>query len=103
MYVGADYSPADNPENELYGLDFVNDLPVGDSITGGVVNLTLYSGTDPSPSSHLAGGFSVNGTAVVQRIRGLIAGNIYTFNVVVSTQQGNNISLFAHIPCEPVL
>lgn len=102
MYCGRDYDPADASDSELYAIDFVNDLPDGDSITGGVIALTVKSGTDPDPSSHLAGGFNVSGTAVVQRIRGLVAGNVYRLQIVAATQFGNNISLFSHIPCEAV-
>ena len=103
MYCGRDFSPADNSDSELYALDFVNDLPAGDSIIGGALTLTVYRGTDADPSSRLAGGFSVDGTKVIQRIRNLTAGVIYTLQIVVTTQQGNSISLFSHIPCEPVL
>lgn len=102
MHTGRDYDPSDPGENEVYAIDFVNDLPTGSTIAGATVALTVQTGSDPSPSSHLIGGYFVVGTVVSQQISGLLAGNVYTLQIVITTSGGGSISLWAHIPCEAV-
>lgn len=107
-----DFDVADPGEDEFYGIDFVNDMPstggVADTISAATVTLIVKIGPDPSPSSHLIGSYIIldgpggNPTVVAQRIRGLLAGNIYTLQIVVVTSGGSNVSLWANIPCEPV-
>ena len=80
----------------------MNDLGATDTITGAGVTLVVKTGTDPNPASHLIGAFYVEGTQVIQRIRGLLPYNVYTLQIVAGTQLGNSISLFSHITCEPV-
>lgn len=67
------------------------------------MTLTVRTGTDASPSSHLIGSYSIDGTSVVQRINGLVAGNVYTLLMVATTSTGESLSLFSHIPCEAVV
>jgi hypothetical protein len=105
MYVGADYSPSDNPENELYGLDFVNDLPSGDTISTAswtCTNADDTQVTDPNPSSRLVAGPFIAGTVSTARFSGFLTGVKYTLQATVTTSQGNTLNLFTHVTAETV-
>ncbi len=102
MHTIRDFDVADPEDDQFYGIDFVNDLADGDSIASANVLLTLKSGDDPDPSSHLGSSAFVLGTIVEARIMGLIAGNVYTLQIVAATTLGDRVSLWANIPCQPV-
>jgi|SRR5215475_345578 len=104
MYTGRDYSPAQVTESMRYGLDFVRDIAQTDIITSAVWNLSVLSGTDPTPNSHLVGAPALatpagttRQTATVQRIAGLLPNVLYTASAVVGTAQGDIVELFTHI------
>lgn len=105
MFFGRDFDPSDVGESEYFTLDFINDLPEGQTISAvQSVTLTVMQGDDSDPSSHLIGAAIINdSTQVMQLIRGLAAGNIYKLQVFVVTSTGLVQSGFAHIPCEAVL
>lgn len=102
MFVGSDFSVMDTGENEVFGLDFVNDLPMGDSILSVVFSLTVRPGygADPSPSSRLNGTPGFSGTTALQRLSGLLPGVTYILQAVIQTALGNTISLWSHIPTQ---
>lgn len=105
MYVGADYSPSDNPESELYGLDFINDLPTGDSITGATCTCSNASDSpvqDATPAARIIAGPFVVGTVTSVRLSGLQTGVKYTLQATVTTTFGNTIVLFSHVTAETV-
>lgn len=105
MYLGRDFDPADEGESDAYTLDFVNDIPDGSTITAiQSVALTVKTGTDPDPSSHLIGApILIPTTQCYQLIRGLVAGNVYTIRAIGVTNAGLQISIWTHIPCEFVV
>ena len=104
MYVGADYSPGDNSESELYGLDFVNDLPSGDTIATAswtCANASDTQVTDATPSVRItAGPFIPSSTITTVRLGGLQSGVKYVLTAVVTTSLGNTLSLFTHVTGE---
>lgn len=109
MYAGRDFSPAEQAESLILGLDFVNDLAEGESLTGTAWELVVREGVDPDPNSHLIGDPQIaapNGTGVAtattQRIQGLLPDVTYTVRAVVATSMGNTLSLWSHIQGEPV-
>jgi hypothetical protein len=109
MYVGRDYSPAEQAESLIYGLDFVNDLSEGESLTEATWELLVRSGTDLDPNSHLIGTPSLvtpDGTAAqtatMHRIEGLLPDVTYTVRAVVRTSLDNTLSLWTHVTGEPV-
>jgi hypothetical protein len=109
LYVGRDYSPAEQTENLVYGLDFVQDLSEGEELTGAAWEVVVLEGFDPAPMSHLIGvptlvipdGTTLQ-TATTQRIAGLLPDVKYTVRAVVTTTNGNTLSLWSHIAGEPV-
>lgn len=106
MYVGSDYSPSDNPESEVYELDFVNDLATGDSISSAVwvcANASDSQVQDATPSARIiAGPFVTSATKTSVRVSGLQTGVKYTLQANVTTTFGNNLTLFSHVPCEAI-
>jgi len=87
-----------------YGLDFVRDIAQTDVITSAVWSLSVLSGTDPTPNSHLIGPPALatptgttRQTATVQRIGGLLGDVLYTVSAVVGTAEGDTVELFTHI------
>lgn len=109
MYVGRDFSPAEQDESLVYGLDFAGDLGPSEHITSATWTLIVRMGADPTPEDHLIGGPTLStptGTTVqsatTQRIAGLLPDVTYTARAVVGTNQGNTLSLWSHIQGEPV-
>jgi hypothetical protein len=65
MYVGRDFDPANPTESEVFSLDFVNTLQLGETINSVTsIDLTVFQGVDANPNSHLTGNPIVSGTVV---------------------------------------
>lgn len=100
MFIG-DYSTMAPTESEYLSIDFVNDLPTGDSIASvSSVTLSVVSGTDLTPNSHLVGSPGVSGTTVSQKVSGLLDTVTYCFTVTIATSNSLTISNWAHILCQ---
>lgn len=103
MYAGTDFPPATPADDQPYTIDFINDLQTGETITSATVTLLLEQGVDPDPSSHLPSSYFItNGTMVSQRVRGLIAGNIYTLSITANGSLGFSDNLFSRIAVQAV-
>lgn len=63
-------------------------------------SLTVVTGTDASPSTHLDGLPGISGTTGLQRLSGLVAGVNYILEATATTAQGNTIILYSHVRCE---
>src|SRR5215469_2922662 len=112
MYAGQDFAPAENVDNELFGLDFVNDLSQfgpGEQLVSTTFEIGVVSGTDPNPQSHFVGmpyvttnpnNSSPLVTLAVQRLSGLVSGVQYWLQADALTTNGNTLSLWARIPPE---
>ncbi len=100
MYVGRDFDPEDVGENEVFTLDFVNDLASGETITSAVWKCEVKSGSDSQAASRLSGAPSNSGTKSSQRVAGLLTGVTYRLTAVVTTSLSNVISLWSHVACQ---
>ena len=106
MFVGRNFDPQEAVESETFGLNFVNDITSGEtisSVVGGAWNISVTEGTDSTASSHIIGAASIvipDGAtsliATTQRISGLNPGVLYCLQAVVTTSLGNTKSLFSH-------
>lgn len=86
-----------------YSVDFVNDLQNNESVVSAVVTLSVFSGTDPNPQSHIVGTYAINGTSIVtQVVGGLLPNVVYIFNIVATTSLNYTVDLYALIPCAAV-
>ena len=104
MYAGRDFSPQERIENEVFGLDMVNDLEPGEELISSVWTIKVVSGEDLDPKDHLEGPPKVvvptGGTlktCSIQRIANLLPGVTYRVQAVAITTQGNTKSLWSHI------
>lgn len=103
MYIGTDWPPATPYDDQIYTIDFINDLNTGEIVSSAVVSFTLDQGADADPSSHVIGSYTItDDTLVGQRIRGLIAGNVYNLSITAVTNLGMQIELNAYLPCQAV-
>lgn len=112
MYAGQDFAPAESTENELFGLDFVNDLgqlAPGEQLVSAVFEIGVVSGEDANPASHLIGlpyvmvnPYNNSGlvTLAVQRVAGLLSGVQYWLQADCLTTNSNTVSLWSRIPPE---
>jgi hypothetical protein len=119
MRASKDFDPQDPTEIELFGCDFVNDLPQGDSIVinpapvvtiGVIVQVnsvpTVWTSAlgipnpDPNYLSRLLAAPTFDGTLVSVLVGGCQAGCQYKLTYTVTTTSGKAISLYAYIPPE---
>jgi len=104
VYVGKDFSPQENGESEVLGLDFVNDLDHDEFLVSSRWFVTVSLGVDPNPMIHLEGpsteivpaGTNMK-TATITRIGGLWPDVTYAVEAVVITSVGNTRSLWSRI------
>lgn len=102
MYVGRDFSPADEGESENYSFDFVKDLAEGETIVGSTWYCTVAEDSeapDEDAADHVAVPASYSGTLTTQHVSGLVAGVKYVLQAVVETSAGNTVSLWSYAPC----
>ena len=104
MYVGRDFSPQENGESEVIGLDFINDLEHNETLLSVKWTIKVTQGFDPDPVIHLEGPgivivpFQSNAkTGAIQRIGGLWPDVTYAVTATAVTSLGNTRSLWSHI------
>lgn len=104
MYAGRDFSPQEPEESEVFGLDFINDLDIGESLTTSSWTIQVVQGADPNPTQHLEGPPKVvvptGGTVVtctIQRVGGLVPDVTYRLRAIAVTSLGNVKSLWSHV------
>lgn len=100
MYVGYDFDPSDQVENEIYEFDFSPDLAPGETLTAATWNISLVSGADTNLPARLNGSPIVSGSATQQWIQGLVPGSKYLLQAVVTTSIGQELSYWSHVICE---
>jgi len=85
-------------------FDFIADLAVSETISSATVTVTVYSGTDASPSSLKSGSATISGTSVYQTFTGGTAGVLYGIVVAATTSTSQvltRVALLAIIPDVP--
>lgn len=101
MLSRADLSPKVASSLEARSVDFVDLVPAGDSISSQSVSVSVYSGTDASPSALLSGSASASGTIVTQKFTGGTEGVMYKVLWTAGTTGGLTLkkpTLLAIIP-----
>lgn len=76
----------------LVNFPFQNQMVFGEVVTGAVVTITVYTGTDPNPTTMLSGTPDYTtglGEYVLQTIVAGISGNIYQLVCTVATSLSN--------------
>lgn len=78
-------------ETQPYVVNFSDRLQFGESINGAAVAVSVFSGTDPSPSSMISGtaSYDANGN-VTQVLTGGLVGVIYNIVFIVTGTGSHN-------------
>lgn len=100
MYCGRDFDPSDTGENEVYTIDFVNDLAPNEALMSAVWTCAVVSGIDTAAATRISGAASVALSKSSQRITGLLPGVKYRLQAVAMTTFGNSVSLWSHVICQ---
>lgn len=105
MYIGQDFFPANSTEDLPLAINFVNDLPSGDTISSATITCTVAddSGeTDATPQARIVGGpFYPNSTTVSFSFGGSpVTGCKYKITITATTAAGAVITDYTHILCE---
>ena len=99
MYCGQDWDPLDVAETDIFSLNFINDLNVGEGIVSVTFSIGVTYGNDPTPSARLIGTPGISGTIVSQLISQPPApGIIYWLSALVMTTMGRQLELWGHFP-----
>jgi len=78
-------------ETVPYVINFSDKLQFGETVTGAGVTMSVFSGTDPSPSA-MVGAITTTSTTATVQISGGVAGNIYLLICVVTASGTHNYS-----------
>jgi len=84
----ADLTPKPAASTESRTVDFLGDLPSGDTISTASVAASVYSGTDASPSSLISGSATISGSRVTQKLTGGTEGVMYLLVWTANTAAG---------------
>jgi hypothetical protein len=86
------------------GFDFTSQLATGETITpmSAAVTISVVSGVDTNPSSHLIGPPSLSGNIVSQVIGTLVGGVTYNLIATVSITPSGTRTLNAHLQCNKI-
>jgi hypothetical protein len=85
-----DFSPKYVGETEVFTFDYVHNLAVGEAIQSALITVQVLDGTDANPVSMVLGGASINGTQVMQRLQGGVAGVYYRIICTATTTGSQN-------------
>ena len=78
-------------ETQPYVVNFSDRLQFGETINGAAVSVSVFSGTDPSPSSMLSGTASYDASGnVTQVLTGGVVGVIYNVAYIVTGTASHN-------------
>lgn len=105
MYLGVDYFPVDSTESLVLGIDFVNDLVSGDTVSSATVACSVAADSqvaDATPSARITGGpFYPEPTQVSFRFTSPVAGCKYIITITITSVVGAEIITdYTHLPCE---
>lgn len=82
-------------------FDFISRLGGSETISTQVVTCTVWSGTDPSPSSMISGSASHSGSVVTQLVIGGVAGVTYYLLCRITTSLGQTLDLAGFLTVLP--
>jgi len=78
-------------------ITFADKLQSGEAINGAAVTVTVYAGTDATPSNLLSGSATYTANTVTQVITGGVAGVIYSLVYVATGTSSHNYAKVARL------
>ncbi|MDE2106809.1 MAG: hypothetical protein KGL39_56865 [Patescibacteria group bacterium] len=98
MGVNLQVLPQKSPEATLIvPFNFLSLLPNGQTISSATVTASVWTGTDPSPSTILSGVATPSGQIVNQTVQAGVAGNIYKLRCAAVASDGSTQVLVAYL------
>jgi hypothetical protein len=97
MYVGQDFDPAEQDEDEPFAFDFGTELAGAESVASAAWSCTAKNGIDGSPATRLLGPATINGTIVSVQFGGAMPGELYVLHCEVTSSLGNRRALWSHV------
>lgn len=88
-------------ETVAEAFDFTSRMGPAETISSASVAVSVFSGTDPSPSSMRNGSASISGQVVTQSITGGVLGVLYLLVCTVTTSLSQVLQLSAYLPVAP--
>lgn len=91
--------PAKNPSaTQPVEFNFLSQLAQGETVTGGTITATLWSGSTDDSASIMTGAASVTNSTILQRkVTAGTAGNIYELKAVATTSSSNTLVITARL------
>ena len=89
----ADFTPMRVAEKEIFTVDYVDQLAIGETIVSAVWSSTEPTGTDSSPNSTIYGSPTISGSKVSQLIRPNFADVVYYPICTAQTSLGQTLIL----------
>jgi hypothetical protein len=99
-YVGQDFTPADLGEVRPLSFNLNGALADSETISSVVFSISVQSGTDATPSTHITGTNTVTGTTVSNTFTwsgSAVAGNRYCIKALSTTNLNNIYSFYSYI------
>lgn len=82
-------------------FDFTSRLTSTETLSTASVAATVYSGTDPSPSSIISGSSTISGQKITQKVTAGTLGVVYKLLATVTTSLGQTLQLAAFLAIIP--
>lgn len=88
-------APKSPSETRTVTFEFLSLLAAGETVSSATVTVTVWSGTDASPSAIKSGTATASGTKVTQAFTAGVEGVIYLINVAATTSLSQVVVLQA--------
>lgn len=95
--------PKRQGEKVIRSVDFISRLGPTETILSAITTASVYSGTDPSPSSIVSGSATFAGTKVNQYLQAGVLGVMYELLFTITTSLGQTLEMAAFWTVEPDL
>lgn len=92
-----EFPPKLSGVTDTYPFDFISALSSGETISTAVVTVSVYSGTDPTPSALVSGGAAISGVQVTQKLTGGLPGVLYIVLCTITTSLTRTLQLSAYL------
>lgn len=98
IYMADNFSYKFTTETKSLSFDFTQVLASGETLSTVTCTIVVVDGVDASPASVLAGGASIIGTKIYQKVQNGVAGVTYRLIATVTTSASNTLVAIGDLP-----